>query len=106
MGLFKKKATAAELGEHLASAVAMTIHIPIHEAPILDYLDENTPLDEASARFEVVCFSAIILDNAILANENLQFYTHSEIPIFYPAIPILLEANHWFSNSRRRSHLH
>ena len=68
MGFFKKKTTAAELGEHLAGAAAVITLIPIQEAPVLDFLVENTPLDETSARFEVLCLIAIIFDNAVLAN--------------------------------------
>jgi hypothetical protein len=68
MGLFKKKITAAELGEYLANAVAVNIHIPVNEIALIEYLVENTPLDEESARFEMICLMAVIFDNTILYN--------------------------------------
>ena len=68
MDLFKKKVTAAQLGEYLANTVAMNVHIPDHENPFLKFLIEVTPLDEVSARFELICLMAVIFDNTVLAN--------------------------------------
>ena len=93
MGFFRKRITTAELGEYLARNVAVILQIPTNEALILDYLVKNTSLDEASARFEVMCLLAIAFDNAILANVSSVRSREDVLASFYYTLKDILQ--HW-----------
>ena len=91
MGFFKKRITAAELGEYLADAVAMTIHIPANKILIINYLVESTSLDEKSARFEIICLLAIVFDNAVLANVSSVHRREDVLNSFYYTLKDILQ---------------
>lgn len=99
MGFFRKQVTAAELGKILAGAVAMTVHIPVDDIPIIGDLIERTPLDEASARFELTCLIAVVFDNAVLASITSVRHREDLLNSFYSSLKDFL--GEWTGDTKR-----